>query len=130
MTSRVGRRRPPVETGWVLVGILDDAGCVARRVRRTAGSATCVRLDGAWILAREERRGDVVGFWHTHPPGVPVESATDSRTMAAFCLAFGKPLVSVVESDGLRVGWVHGPRAPRRPLARLRTGSGLVWAVW
>jgi proteasome lid subunit RPN8/RPN11 len=57
-----------------------------------------VRFDGSWVLAREERRGDVVGFYHTHPDGPARPSHRDVRTMRAWCSAFGKPLLCVIAS--------------------------------
>jgi proteasome lid subunit RPN8/RPN11 len=62
-----------------------------------------VRFDGAWALEREESHGDVVGFLHTHPDGPASPSQRDVRTMRAWCIAFGKPLLCVIAGpDGLR----------------------------
>jgi proteasome lid subunit RPN8/RPN11 len=61
-----------------------------------------VRFDGAGVLRREEARGDVLGFFHTHPDGAPSPSARDVRTMRAWCSSFGKPLLCVIASpEGL-----------------------------
>jgi proteasome lid subunit RPN8/RPN11 len=57
-----------------------------------------VRFDGLWVLAREEDRGDVIGFYHTHPDGPARPSRRDVRTMRAWCSAFGKPLLCVIAS--------------------------------
>jgi proteasome lid subunit RPN8/RPN11 len=62
-----------------------------------------VGFDGPWVLAREERRRDVVGFLHTHPDGPARPSVRDVRTMRAWCSAFGKPLLCLILGpDGLR----------------------------
>jgi proteasome lid subunit RPN8/RPN11 len=62
-----------------------------------------VTFDGRWVLAREERRHDVLGFYHTHPDGPFGPSRRDVRTMRAWCSAFGKPLLClIVSSGGLR----------------------------
>ena len=55
------------------------------------------------MLAREEQRRDVIGFYHTHP-GLPAcPSRRDVRTMHAWCSAFGKPLLCVMAGvDGAR----------------------------
>lgn len=67
------------------------------------GERTIVHFDGAWVLEREETHGDVVGFLHTHPDGPASPSDRDVRTMRAWCLAFGKPLVCLIESPfGIR----------------------------
>jgi proteasome lid subunit RPN8/RPN11 len=57
-----------------------------------------VRFDGLWVLHREERRQDVLGFFHTHPDGPPRPSSRDIRTMRAWVGAFGKPLVCLIAS--------------------------------
>jgi proteasome lid subunit RPN8/RPN11 len=58
------------------------------------------RVDAAGVLAREESKGDVVGFYHTHPAGPPEPSQRDVRTMRAWVSSFGKPLLCLIESDG------------------------------
>jgi proteasome lid subunit RPN8/RPN11 len=62
-----------------------------------------VSFDGPWVLEREERRHDVLGFLHTHPDGPPTPSHRDVRTMRAWCSAFGKPLLCLIASpEGMR----------------------------
>jgi proteasome lid subunit RPN8/RPN11 len=87
-----------VERCWTLVGQRRGRIWYARRVRPTAGELLSVRYDAAWVLAREEWRGDVVGFYHTHPDGPPRPSRRDLRTMRAWCSAFGKPLLCLIAS--------------------------------
>ena len=94
------------EECWTLVGARRGRIWAARRMQRAAGERSQVAFDGAWALAREEQRRDVVGFYHTHPPGLLRLSARDVRTMRAWCGAFGKPLVCVIESSGEVAGWV------------------------
>jgi proteasome lid subunit RPN8/RPN11 len=110
MTGRVSRvragaalRTAAVEHCWVLVGRRRGRIWFARRVRHQAGAQVVVHFDGPWVLAREERRRDVVGFYHTHP-GMPARpSRRDVRTMRAWCSAFGKPLLCVIAgADGVR----------------------------
>lgn len=71
-------------------------------MRWRTGGAARVDFDWAWVLRREESKGDVAGFYHTHPAGVPGMSARDRRTMQAWALSFGKPLVCAIRC-GLRV---------------------------
>jgi proteasome lid subunit RPN8/RPN11 len=67
------------------------------------GERTRVAFDGGWVLAREERRHDVLGFFHTHPDGPTGPSRRDVRTMRAWCSAFGKPLLCLIGSpEGVR----------------------------
>jgi proteasome lid subunit RPN8/RPN11 len=88
----------PVEQCWMLVGQRRGRVWYARRVRRSSGDRASVRFDGPWVLEREERRSDVLGFFHTHPDGPPCPSSRDVRTMRAWCSAFGKPLMCVIAS--------------------------------
>jgi proteasome lid subunit RPN8/RPN11 len=97
---RRAKRNHFVEECWTLVGERRGPIWYARRVRPTSGDPSSVGFDGAWVLRREERRGDVVGFLHTHPAGFPRPSARDVRTMRAWCGAFGKPLLCVIVPDG------------------------------
>jgi hypothetical protein len=70
------------------------------------GEVCRVCFDGDRVLRREERRGDVVGFFHTHPGMAAVPSVRDLRTMRAWCTCFGKPLLCVIAGrDGLRGYW-------------------------
>jgi proteasome lid subunit RPN8/RPN11 len=94
--------RAVVERCWTLVGQRRGRIWYARRVRATSGERTRVRFDGSWVLDREERRGDVLGFLHTHPDGPAAPSVRDVRTMRAWCTAFGKPLLCVIASPE---GW-------------------------
>jgi proteasome lid subunit RPN8/RPN11 len=74
-------------------------------MRRSVGERACVSFDGLWVLDREERRQDVLGFYHTHPDGPPVASRRDVRTMRAWCSAFGKPLLCLIASPAGLCGY-------------------------
>jgi hypothetical protein len=91
------------EQCWVLVGRRQGRIWYARRVGRSRGEPAEVEFDGPAVLAREERRRDVVGFLHTHPSSAAVPSRRDLATMRAWVSAFGKPLLCLIEgTDGLR----------------------------
>jgi proteasome lid subunit RPN8/RPN11 len=68
-------------------------------MRPTIGDPSSVEFNAKWVLEREESNGDVVGFYHTHPSGLPEPSKRDDRTMWAWVSSFGKPLLCVIESD-------------------------------
>ena len=90
------------EECWPLVGERRGRLWLARKLRQTVGSPASVEFDGPAVLAREEKRHDIVGFLHTHP-GFPAEpSARDIATMQAWVSAFGKPLLCLIHgTDGL-----------------------------
>lgn len=69
-------------------------------MRPTEGEPASVEFDHDWILEREETKGDVVGFYHSHPSGMPNPSERDHRTMRAWVASFGKPLLCLIEADG------------------------------
>jgi hypothetical protein len=106
MTSGDGRWT--AEQCWVLVGRRTEGRWSVRLCRPTEGARTWVEADWAWALQREETEGDVAGFLHSHPPGAGAEPSTrDLRTMRAWCLALGKPLLCLVEHEGRLEGRVH-----------------------
>jgi proteasome lid subunit RPN8/RPN11 len=90
------------EECWPLVGERRGRVWYARKLRRTVGGPASVEFDGPAVLAREEKRRDIVGFLHTHP-GFPAEpSLRDIATMQAWVSAFGKPLLCLIHgTDGL-----------------------------
>jgi proteasome lid subunit RPN8/RPN11 len=94
-----------VEECWILVGARRGRTWRARRVRYRRGEHATVTADGAWALAREEARGDVLGFFHTHPMGGLHPSSRDVRTMRAWCDAFGKSLICVIATPTPIGGW-------------------------
>jgi len=95
--------RPVVEQCWTLLGERRGRVWLCRRVQPTKGERTSVRFDGARVLEREEKYGDVAGFLHTHPDGPDGPSERDVRTMRAWCSAFGKPLLCLIAGpDGMR----------------------------
>jgi hypothetical protein len=94
------------EQCWVLLGAYDEGEDRWRlRIRRqVSGRPASVEADWRWAMDREEARGDVAGFAHTHPQGAGTRpSERDARTMAAWCSAFGKPLLCLIaEGETLR----------------------------
>jgi len=99
--ARASTKRSVGERCWTLVGHRQGAFWCARRRRPARGEPDRVAFDSAWVLAREESKGDVVGFYHTHPGGTPRPSVRDVKTMRAWVGSFGKPLLCLIESDGI-----------------------------
>ena len=89
-----------VEQCWTLVGRRQGPFWYARRMRPTRGAPASVEFDADWVLRREESKGDIVGFCHTHPSGCRDPSMRDLKTMRAWCGSFGKPLLCLIESEG------------------------------
>lgn len=70
------------------------------------GSPGQVEFNWRLIMDREESHGDIVGFYHTHPQTVGCPSHRDYRTMGAWTVSFGRPLLCLIEGvDGLNANW-------------------------
>jgi hypothetical protein len=82
----------------VLVGQRRRGIWYGRLRQRQMGGPASVEFDWAWVMEREERYGDVAGFYHTHPQGLTTPSQRDLRTMGAWVSCFGKPLLCLIES--------------------------------
>jgi proteasome lid subunit RPN8/RPN11 len=87
------------EISYVLIGQRRGRIWHGRLRQRQTGQPASVEFDWNWVLEREERQGDVLGFYHTHPAGAATPSARDVRTMRAWVSCLGKPLLCVIESD-------------------------------
>lgn len=90
-------RQQPNEESAVLVGQRTDAGWSGSLTQAQEGGPASTAFDWAWVLAREEREGDVIGFYHTHPGGTATPSQRDIRTMRAWVTCLGKPLLCLIE---------------------------------
>jgi proteasome lid subunit RPN8/RPN11 len=94
------------EISYVLVGQRRGRVWHGRLRQRQEGQPASVEFDWAWVWEREERYGDVVGFFHTHPAGLAATSARDVRTMGAWVSCLGKPLLCVIASGRALVAYV------------------------
>lgn len=89
------------EVCYVLVGKRHGWLWYGKLVEKSIGTPSSVEFDWEWVLRREEQRGDILGFWHTHSTG-PEPSEQDIKTMRAWVSCFNKPLFCVIESDHRR----------------------------
>jgi proteasome lid subunit RPN8/RPN11 len=100
-------------------------------MRPVRGQPAAVEFDAAWALNREEERGDVVGFYHTHPSGPAAPSVRDVRTMHAWVSAFGKPLLCLIESRGTLVAYRFqddaSPAVPLKACELFPRGVVVAW---
>jgi proteasome lid subunit RPN8/RPN11 len=104
-----------VERCWVLIG-RQEGGHTWRFRRRcpSFGGPASVEASWEWALEREERHGDVIGFFHTHPAGAGTQpSSRDVRTMLAWRSALGKPLLCVIAAGKAVEGFVFTKEDPQ-----------------
>jgi hypothetical protein len=106
------------EEAGILVGRRKGGIWLGRLCRWGQGGASSVEFDWSWVLEREERRGDVIGFWHTHPFGMTGPSHRDARTMQGWVDCLGKPLLCLIEVPGKIAAYLYGTdEGASRPLA-------------
>jgi hypothetical protein len=86
------------EICYVLVGQRRGRIWYGRLRQRQTGQPASVEFDWDWVLAREERHGDILGFHHTHPAGLAAPSDRDLRTMRAWVSCLGKPLLCLIQA--------------------------------
>lgn len=106
------------EECWVLVGRRRGPIWLARKIGHSTGKPAQVEFDGPAVLGREERRRDIIGFYHTHPGFSAALSRRDIATMQAWVGAFGKPLICLIRgADGLKGYRFDDFRSRGAPLA-------------
>lgn len=109
------------EISYILVGQRRGGIWYGRLRRRTEGGPGHVDFDWDWVLAREERHGDVLGFYHTHPAGLPRPSSRDVRTMGAWVSCLGKPLLCAIRSGRVLGAYLFATHDdPGVPLAEVQ----------
>ncbi len=96
----------PNEESGILVGSRRGNVWLGRLQRRRQGGPSSVDFDWAWVLEREERRGDVIGFWHTHPFGFEGPSHRDIRTMQGWVSCLGKPLLCLIQGQNSLTAYI------------------------
>ncbi|MBY0549018.1 MAG: Mov34/MPN/PAD-1 family protein [Candidatus Obscuribacterales bacterium] len=87
------------EQSAVLLGEYRSGIWLATMKWITQGTHDSVSFDWALVLTREEKHGDVLGFFHTHPAGHFVPSQRDHKTMSSWVSCFGKPLLCLIECE-------------------------------
>src|SRR5581483_10065127 len=94
------------ESCWVLTGDWDADLWWAIPWNKTTGSPFSVEFDYNWVLERENKEKDIIGWLHTHPGMVAMPSSRDHATFKAWVSCLGKPLVCVIKGiDGWRAWW-------------------------
>jgi hypothetical protein len=68
-----------------------------------SGEPDEVKFDADKILQLDMGESEVVGFLHNHPSFTAVLSSRDKKTMSAWSICIGKPLLCfIIGTDGLR----------------------------
>ena len=94
------------EVSYVLVGQRRGRVWYGRLRQRQVGDPGSVAFDWSWVLAREEGRGDILGFFHTHPVGATLPSQRDVRTLRAWVSCLGKPLLCLIAGGDTLDGYL------------------------
>ncbi len=117
------------ENCWVLVGGWQEDLWWGKRVKPTEGTPVSVNFSADYVIQRDTNHHDIVGFIHTHPGMIAHYSSRDDRTMKAWVLALGKPLVCCIQgTDGLRAWWYLNDEDP--PVEyQVKSLRGLVFGV-
>ncbi len=114
------QRKDVNEECYLILGQKRDQVWAGRLQLRSEGTPTSVSFDWAQVLLREESFGDVLGFYHTHPSGIPLPSPRDVRTMKAWTTCFGKPLLCAIQSGELLGGYLFEPNGRYKPVGRIK----------
>lgn len=96
------------EICYILVGKQRDWFWKGRLIKKAIGTSSSVEFDWRWVLKREEKKGDVLGFWHTHLDDLK-PSKRDWKTMTAWVDCFGKPLLCVIQNSDRTRAYIVTP---------------------
>lgn len=89
----------------ILIGKRIGRFWFGRLVKKIIGGSTSVEFDWDWVLKREENRGDIIGFWHSHEIDIR-PSSRDIETMLAWIRCFGKTLVCIIQTANYRASYL------------------------
>ena len=81
---------------WILTGTRQGQFWLCRREQMNVGQPASVEFDPDWVIRRDEKVGDVIGFIHTHPSGSLAPSQRDINTMRAWCSCLGRQLLCLI----------------------------------
>jgi proteasome lid subunit RPN8/RPN11 len=95
------------EVAYILIGETTGGVWHARMQWRSTGRPASVEFDWQRVMQREEWRGDVVGYFHTHPHGFTSPSSRDDKTMYTWSTCFGKRLLCLIDDGDGTKGWVY-----------------------
>jgi hypothetical protein len=82
------------EQCWFIHGIRTPLGFMGVLRYHSEGSSYRVKFN--W----EKAVGKVIGFYHSHPSGFSDPSTRDDRTMSAWVISEGQPMICGIFCDG------------------------------
>ena len=118
------------EQSWILTGGNHRRMWWGHVSHESEGHPGSVDFPYKWVLDREEKYGDVVGFMHTHPGMIASPSPRDDATMAQWVLSFGKPLICLIEGvNGLKGYLYYSDEQPPIPIRTLKSFGQLIVGI-
>lgn len=101
------------EKCWSLMGEEFDGIWVLKMTGETEGTPASVSFNHELVMRAEDNGTPFVGWLHSHPYWTAVPSDRDVKTMGAWCLSLGRPLLcAITGSDGLRGWWFLDDETP------------------
>ena len=88
-----------------------------------------VRFDYQKVYDREDTYHDVMGFYHTHPPGLKDISSIDIETMKQWARCLGKSLICLIETDNSLKGWMISKNNDIKEIS-VMTENAVNYDVW
>lgn len=91
---------------------LDESATITTGIESSVKrEVSSVEFDYKVVYDREDKYNDVIGFYHTHPPGANFLSQIDEDTMSQWVRCLGKDLVCLIETEEKLNGWIftRGP---------------------
>ncbi len=99
------------EECWIIYGKKVGKRYVGFRVYEGKGSPASVGFD--WDKALK-RAGGIIGFHHTHPDGFCRPSDRDHKTMRAWVVTEGRPLLCSITSGEKTGCWIYARNKDRK----------------
>lgn len=94
--------------------------------RSYKGRPASVEFSWKRVMRREEKYRDVAGFYHTHPRFSPAPSERDIKTMHAWVIAFGKPMLCAIRSGSIWGFYLFSEKGYRK-IRVLKQGKRFIW---
>lgn len=119
-----------VESYATLVGARGSRYAAGQMGHYQDGEPSSVEFNWKHVMEREEKYGDVVGFYHTHPEGHSDYSARDYETMTQWVDCFGKTLVCAIQNGREIRAWEFAPKGIVNELSDFELkGLIFIWEV-